>query len=91
MQLDPMDGPPGGGDGVGGWSTQTRSIVGAVTVVLLWILTTTALGAHLGSATALLAVVLVPGFLFRDYITPSHLPYVATFGAPVLLGGLWLS
>lgn len=91
MQLDPMDGPPAGSDDAGGWSKEIRFIVGAVAVVLIWITTTTALGAEVGAATALLAAVLVPGYLFRDLITPSHLPYVLTFGAPVLLGGLWLS
>ena len=91
MHLDPMDGPPAGNGHEGGRPKEIRFVVAAVSVVLIWVLTTSTLGPGIGAATALLAGVLVPAFLFRHYIRPSHLPYLLAFGAPVLLVGLWVS
>jgi Flp pilus assembly protein TadB len=90
MKLDPRDRPGAGAD-VGGWTKELRIVVAALSVAVIWIVTSTALGPSLGAATALLAAVLVPGYLFRMHLTPAHLPLLCAFGAPVLIGGLWLS
>ncbi len=89
-----MDRPPrrrGSAAGARRWPHEVRYTTALVSVVLVWTLAIWVAGPDLGAASGLLAATLVAGHLLRDRVTPAHLPYVAIFGAPLLLGGLWLS